>query len=179
MFDFTGTGPEMYGNRNAPRAITFSAIIYCLRCMVKHDIPLNQVNKSQFVVSLYFNRPVKSTKIVLVRYMLSRICFVLKKKKRLNYRVWLVFSSGHLCVRFELTILQEPDKRVRLRRLKRKKIIVHTSFTALLAAYLPRFFSPSGLLSASAGNSPTRQYSGSNRNRSCCWWECVDQSESC
>ena len=47
VFDFTGTGPEMYGNRNAPRAITFSAIIYCLRCMVKHDIPLNQVNKSQ------------------------------------------------------------------------------------------------------------------------------------
>ncbi|CAH3017311.1 unnamed protein product [Porites evermanni] len=42
VFDFTGTGPEMYGNRNAPRAITFSAIIYCLRCMVKHDIPLNQ-----------------------------------------------------------------------------------------------------------------------------------------
>ena len=43
-FDFTGTGPEMYGNRNAPRAIAFSAIIYCLRCMVAHDIPLNQVN---------------------------------------------------------------------------------------------------------------------------------------
>lgn len=43
VFDFTGTGPEMFGNCNAPRAITFSAIIYCLRCMVKHDIPLNQV----------------------------------------------------------------------------------------------------------------------------------------
>ena len=43
VFDFTGTGPEMYGNCNAPRAITFSAIIYCLRCMVKHSIPLNQV----------------------------------------------------------------------------------------------------------------------------------------
>lgn len=42
VFDFTGTGPEMYGNCNAPRAITFSAIIYCLRCMVKHSIPLNQ-----------------------------------------------------------------------------------------------------------------------------------------
>lgn len=42
VFDFAGTGPEMYGNCNAPRAITFSAIIYCLRCMVKHDIPLNQ-----------------------------------------------------------------------------------------------------------------------------------------
>ena len=44
VFDFTGTGPEMYGNCNAPRAITFSALIYCLRCMVRHDIPLNQVS---------------------------------------------------------------------------------------------------------------------------------------
>ena len=30
------------GNLNAPRAITLSAIIYCLRCMIAHDIPLNQ-----------------------------------------------------------------------------------------------------------------------------------------
>ena len=43
VFDFTGTGPEVYGNCNAPRAIIFSAIIYCLRCMVGHDVPLNQV----------------------------------------------------------------------------------------------------------------------------------------
>ena len=105
--------------------------------------------------------------------------FVLFKKKRANARVWLVFSSGHLCLRFELTILQEPDKRVRLRRLKRKKIIVHSSFTELLAAYFSRLFPTSGLLSASAGNSPTWKYFGSNRNRSCCWRECVDQSESC
>lgn len=41
-FDFTGTDPEMYGNCNAPRAITSSAIIYCLRCLVNADIPLNQ-----------------------------------------------------------------------------------------------------------------------------------------
>ena len=41
-FDFTGTDPEMYGNSNAPRAITFSAIIYCLRCLVNAEIPLNQ-----------------------------------------------------------------------------------------------------------------------------------------
>ena len=32
----------MYGNSNAPRAITFSAIIYCLRCLVNAEIPLNQ-----------------------------------------------------------------------------------------------------------------------------------------
>lgn len=40
--DFTGTGVEVWGNLNAPRAITLSAIIYCLRCMVGHDVPLNQ-----------------------------------------------------------------------------------------------------------------------------------------
>lgn len=42
--DFTGTGNEVWGNCNAPKAITLSAIIYCLRCMVGHDVPLNQVN---------------------------------------------------------------------------------------------------------------------------------------
>jgi 5-oxoprolinase (ATP-hydrolysing) len=41
IFDFEGTDPEMYGNCNAPRAITYSAIIYCLRCLVNSDIPLN------------------------------------------------------------------------------------------------------------------------------------------
>ncbi|XP_044265519.1 5-oxoprolinase [Tribolium madens] len=40
--DFTGTGPEVWGNCNAPKAITLSALIYCLRCMVGHDVPLNQ-----------------------------------------------------------------------------------------------------------------------------------------
>lgn len=41
-FDFEGTGPEVLGNTNAPIAIVNSAIIYCLRCMIKSDIPLNQ-----------------------------------------------------------------------------------------------------------------------------------------
>ena len=41
-FDFTGSGTQVWGNTNAPRAVTFSALIYCLRCMVGHDIPLNQ-----------------------------------------------------------------------------------------------------------------------------------------
>lgn len=45
LFDFTGTGQEVYGNWNAPRAITLSALIYCLRCMVGEDIPLNQVQR--------------------------------------------------------------------------------------------------------------------------------------
>lgn len=40
--DFTGSGYEIWGNCNAPRAITLSALIYCLRCMVGHEVPLNQ-----------------------------------------------------------------------------------------------------------------------------------------
>ncbi|WAR11990.1 OPLA-like protein [Mya arenaria] len=40
--DFTGSSYEVYGNLNAPRAVTLSALIYCLRCMVGHDVPLNQ-----------------------------------------------------------------------------------------------------------------------------------------
>ncbi|KAJ5483078.1 hypothetical protein N7539_006524 [Penicillium diatomitis] len=42
IFDFAGTGPEVYGSWNAPIAITHSAIIYCLRCMINADVPLNQ-----------------------------------------------------------------------------------------------------------------------------------------
>lgn len=42
LFDFTGTGPEVYANTNAPRAITYSAIIYCLRSLISASIPLNQ-----------------------------------------------------------------------------------------------------------------------------------------
>lgn len=42
VFDFDGTGPEVYGNINAPEAVTYSAIIYCLRCLIDQDIPLNQ-----------------------------------------------------------------------------------------------------------------------------------------
>lgn len=41
-FDFTGTGLEIFGNLNAPKAITSSAILYCLRCLISIDIPLNQ-----------------------------------------------------------------------------------------------------------------------------------------
>jgi 5-oxoprolinase (ATP-hydrolysing) len=40
--DFTGTGPESYGNRNAPPSLVYSAIIYVLRAMINEDIPLNQ-----------------------------------------------------------------------------------------------------------------------------------------
>ncbi|XP_053980363.1 5-oxoprolinase [Hylaeus volcanicus] len=42
LCDFTGTGYEVWGNCNAPRAITLSALIYCLRSIVGRDVPLNQ-----------------------------------------------------------------------------------------------------------------------------------------
>lgn len=42
FFDFSGTSPEVYGNWNSPEAVTKAAVIYCLRCLVDVDIPLNQ-----------------------------------------------------------------------------------------------------------------------------------------
>jgi len=41
IFNFDGTGPEIWGNCNAPRAVTTSAILYSLRCLIKKDLPLN------------------------------------------------------------------------------------------------------------------------------------------
>ncbi|CAG8889501.1 unnamed protein product [Penicillium egyptiacum] len=44
IFDFEGTGPEVYGIATSMhrRLVTYSAIIYCLRCLISADIPLNQ-----------------------------------------------------------------------------------------------------------------------------------------
>lgn len=42
VFDFGGTAPQVLGNTNAPKAVTYSAVIYALRCLVDQDIPLNQ-----------------------------------------------------------------------------------------------------------------------------------------
>ena len=41
-FDFTGTSDETLNCLNAPKAITHSCVIYCLRCLIDVDIPLNQ-----------------------------------------------------------------------------------------------------------------------------------------
>ncbi|KAK8950257.1 5-oxoprolinase [Platanthera guangdongensis] len=41
-FDFGGTSSEVYGNWNAPEAVTSAAVIYCLRSLLDVDIPLNQ-----------------------------------------------------------------------------------------------------------------------------------------
>lgn len=42
VFDFAGTSLESYSNLNAPKSITYSTIIYVLRCLVNMNIPLNQ-----------------------------------------------------------------------------------------------------------------------------------------
>ena len=42
VFDFSDTGHQVWGNINAPKAVTHSALIYSLRCLVGEDIPLNQ-----------------------------------------------------------------------------------------------------------------------------------------
>jgi len=39
--DFTGTGAQVGGNLNAPRAVTVAAVIYALRTLVDAPIPLN------------------------------------------------------------------------------------------------------------------------------------------
>ncbi|GAA5815878.1 hypothetical protein MFLAVUS_009397 [Mucor flavus] len=41
IFDFEGSGPEVYGNTNAPESVCHSAIIYSIRCLVDQEIPLN------------------------------------------------------------------------------------------------------------------------------------------
>src|SRR5262249_20195408 len=41
IFDFSGTAPACAGNLNATPAIVSSAVIYCLRCLIDEDIPLN------------------------------------------------------------------------------------------------------------------------------------------
>lgn len=40
--DFDGTGYQVLANINTPYSVTTSAIIYCLRCLVDSEIPLNE-----------------------------------------------------------------------------------------------------------------------------------------
>jgi 5-oxoprolinase (ATP-hydrolysing) len=41
-FDFTGTGPEVWGNHNTPTAVVASVVIYVLRTLIAEDIPMNE-----------------------------------------------------------------------------------------------------------------------------------------
>jgi len=40
--DFTGTAPELDNNLNAPRAVSSAAVLYCIRCMIRDTLPLNE-----------------------------------------------------------------------------------------------------------------------------------------
>ncbi len=40
-FDFSGTDPQVKGNINAPKPVTFSAVYYILRCLLPKDVPVN------------------------------------------------------------------------------------------------------------------------------------------
>lgn len=52
VFDFTGTGLQILGNLNTPEAVSYSAILYCLRCLIGYDIPLNHGCLSPITVVL-------------------------------------------------------------------------------------------------------------------------------
>jgi len=42
VFDFTGSGMELWGNQNTPPSVVRSAVIYTLRAMLREDLPLNE-----------------------------------------------------------------------------------------------------------------------------------------
>lgn len=42
VYDFAGSGPQIWGNYNCPISICHSSIIYTIRCLVDSDIPLNE-----------------------------------------------------------------------------------------------------------------------------------------
>jgi len=42
IIDFTGTGPQRPDNFNAPAAVCRAVVLYCFRCLVGEDIPLNE-----------------------------------------------------------------------------------------------------------------------------------------
>lgn len=67
--NFSGTGYEVWGNCNAPRAITLSALIYCLRCIVGRDVPLNQVSLSSVFSTNYSKFSINSSLDVFVQFI--------------------------------------------------------------------------------------------------------------
>ena len=61
IFDFSDTGYEVHGNCNAPRAVTLSGLIYCLRSMVGHDIPLNQVTVHPDRLTIHYTTAISNS----------------------------------------------------------------------------------------------------------------------
>lgn len=41
IFDFSNSGHQVLGNFNTPKSVLKSAVLYCLRCLVDSEIPLN------------------------------------------------------------------------------------------------------------------------------------------
>jgi hypothetical protein len=70
VFDFEGTGPQVLGNTNAPTAVTYSAVIYALRCLVASDIPLNGGCLAPVTVKV---RPLVTCPIVLPSFKHSSV----------------------------------------------------------------------------------------------------------
>jgi 5-oxoprolinase (ATP-hydrolysing) len=83
IFDFDGTGPEVYANTNAPKSVTYSAVIYCLRCMIALDIPLNQGALGPITIKIpdgCFLNPSETAAVVGGNVLTSqRICDVIFK----------------------------------------------------------------------------------------------------
>ncbi|KAJ3086165.1 hypothetical protein HK102_013452 [Quaeritorhiza haematococci] len=83
VFDFEGTGMEVYGNINAPRSVTYSAIIYAMRCLIDLDMPLNQGALAPITIKIPPNSlldPSESAAVVGGNVMTSqRLCDVIFK----------------------------------------------------------------------------------------------------
>lgn len=52
VFDFSGTAPVLPNNLNANQAIVTAAVMYCLRCLIAEDIPLNEGVLSPITIKL-------------------------------------------------------------------------------------------------------------------------------
>lgn len=83
VFDFSGTGTEVYANWNAPRSVTYSAVIYCLRCLINLEIPLNQGALAPITIIIPENsllNPSENAAVVGGNVMTSqRLCDVILK----------------------------------------------------------------------------------------------------
>ncbi|KAK1885112.1 5-oxoprolinase [Dissostichus eleginoides] len=79
VFDFTGTGTEVWGNCNAPRAITLSALIYCLRCMgclapIKVVIPPGSILQPSQNAAVVGGNVLTSQRVVDVIFRAFEVC---------------------------------------------------------------------------------------------------------
>ena len=163
----------MYGNCNAPRAITFSAIIYCLRCMVKHSIPLNQVTMSCIA---YLQTCSRQWQSVLLVNLQVNTCN-LKSSRGPQWRNIVLPDAYPFCI----NSFEEGKNTFALSALKHEQIYGKLKMQLYVQSrniFISFFVSLSGLFGASKGGNPPRKCARPDRHRGGCWWECVDQSTS-